>query len=80
MYTQVAIYESHGNHKPKTYNKYTHKKREKNPNITLPLNHKGREQKKKKGTTTTKNPTKNMSAKGYKIPTHLTTELPYQRT
>ena len=31
---QVDIYEPHGNHKPKTYNRYT-KNRERNPNMTI---------------------------------------------
>ena len=36
-YIQIAIYKPHGNHRPKTYNKYTHKKREMNPNIALKI-------------------------------------------
>ena len=36
-YIQISIYKPHGNHRPKTYNKYTHKKREMNPNIALKI-------------------------------------------
>ena len=28
------MYKPHGNHKPKIYNRHTHKKREGNPNVT----------------------------------------------
>ena len=31
----IGIYKLHGDHKPKIYNRYIHKKRERNSNITL---------------------------------------------
>ena len=47
----MAIYKSIGNNKPKIYNRYTCKKREKEPNITLKIVIKSqREQKKRKRT------------------------------
>ena len=44
----LDIYKLYGNHKPKIYNRYTHK-RERNPNIKLrqSSNHSRREKKKK---------------------------------
>ena len=35
MYIETAIPKPHDNHKPKIYNRYTHKKRKRNPNATL---------------------------------------------
>ena len=44
----MAIYKPHGNHKPKTYNTYTYKKRERNRNITLNIVIESREENKRR--------------------------------
>lgn len=49
----IAIYVPHGDHKPKSYNKYIqiHTQRERNSNLTLKDNDKEQQKKKQKGTT-----------------------------
>ena len=37
VYIEVAIAKPHSNHKPKIYNKYTHRKRKCNPNTIIKI-------------------------------------------
>ena len=43
MYIQAAISKTHVNHKPKIYNRYTHRKRKRNPYTTLKIVNKSQE-------------------------------------
>ena len=37
LYRQIAVQKPHGNHKTKIYNRYSHRKRKRNPNIIVKI-------------------------------------------